>query len=63
MANNTSNNQVIFPHDDGWGVRKEGSDHTTAVYESRVEALERAREIATNQGGEVYILHTGEETA
>ena len=57
----TSNNQVIFAHDGGWGVRKEGSDTTTAVYETRVEALERAREIAENQGGEVYIIYTGEE--
>lgn len=60
-SENTSNNQVIFAHEEGWGVRKEGSDTTTAVYDTRVEALERAREIAANQGGEVYILHTGEE--
>lgn len=62
-SDNTSNNQVIFAHEEGWGVRKEGSDATTAVYDTRVEALERAREIAENQGGEVYILHTGEEPA
>ena len=62
-SDNTSNNQVIFAHEEGWGVRKEGSDTTTAVYDTRVEALERAREIAENQGGEVYILHTGEEPA
>jgi len=56
-----SNNQVVFAHEDGWGVRKEGSDTTTVVYDTRVEALNRAREIAENQGGEVYILYTGEE--
>ena len=56
-----SDNQVIFAHEEGWGVRKEGSDHTTAVYETRIEALDRAREIAENQGGEVYIIYTGEE--
>lgn len=36
MTSKISNNQVIFPHDDGWGARKEGSDHTTAVYDTRI---------------------------
>lgn len=63
MANTTSNNQVVYPHEEGWAVRKEGSDRATAVYETRDEAMERAYELAKNQDGDVYYMYTGEEHA
>ncbi|GEM_PF-6810048 len=59
MANTTSKNQVVFSHDDGWAVCKEGSNRATAVFETRDEAMERARELADNQDGDVYYMYTG----
>jgi len=60
MANSTSKNQVVYPHENGWAVRKEGSDRATAVFDTRDEAMERANELASSQGGDVYYLYTGE---
>lgn len=53
------NDQYVEKHEDGWAVRKEGSDRATAVFETRNEAVERARELARSQGGEVYIYREG----
>lgn len=55
----TSNNQIVESHDNGWAVRKEGSDRATATFETRVEAVQRAQEIADKQGGKVYIFREG----
>lgn len=52
--------QHVIKHEDGWAVQKEGSDRVTAVYDTKAEAIERARELAENQDGEVYIIHQGE---
>ena len=51
--------QFVEKHDDGWAVRKEGSDRATAIFKTRVEAVERARELAENQGGDVYVYREG----
>lgn len=56
---NETHNQFVEKHDDGWAVRKEGSDRATEVFGTRVAAVERARELAASQGGEVYIYHEG----
>ena len=56
-------NQIVVPHEDGWAVQKEGSDRATATFETREEAIRKAREFADNQDSEVYIHYTGQETA
>lgn len=55
----TSNNQIVETHDDGWAVRKEGADAATEVFGTRVEAVGRARELAADQGGQVFIFREG----
>ncbi|MFY9826127.1 MAG: DUF2188 domain-containing protein [Thermoanaerobaculia bacterium] len=48
-------NQHVVPHGDGWGVVGEGNQRSTGNYDTQQEAFERAREIAINQGSEVFI--------
>jgi len=48
-------NQHVVPHGDGWGVRGEGNQRVTGIYDTQQKAFERAREIAINQGSEVLI--------
>lgn len=46
---------MVYPHDNGWAVCKEGSDRATVVFETRDEAMNRAYELADNQNGDVYV--------
>lgn len=48
-------NQHVVRHSDGWAVKGEGNSKTTSVHSTQKEAIERAREIATNQKSEVVI--------
>jgi len=48
-------NQHVVPHGDGWGVRGEGNQRVTGIYDTQQQAFERAREIAINQESEVFI--------
>jgi len=48
-------NQHIIPRDDGWGVRGEGNQRDTSHHDTQQEAVDAAREIAQNQGGDVII--------
>jgi uncharacterized protein YdaT len=48
-------NQHVVPRDGGWGVRGEGNSRDTARTGTQQEAIERARDIAQNQGSEVVI--------
>lgn len=48
-------NQHVVPHDDGWAVKPEGADRASSVHTTQAEAIERAREIARNQGVELFI--------
>ena len=47
--------QHVVPHPDGWAVRGEGNSRTTSVHDTQQEAINVAREIARNQGGELLI--------
>ena len=47
--------QHVVPHDDAWAVRGEGNSRVTSVHDSQQEAIDVAREIARNQGGELII--------
>jgi hypothetical protein len=47
--------QHVVPHPDGWAVRGEGNSRATSVHDTQQEAINVAREIARNQGGELLI--------
>jgi len=48
-------NQHVVPHPDGWAVKPEGGERASSVHDTQAEAIERARDIARNQGSELLI--------
>ena len=48
-------NQYVVRSGDGWGVRGEGNDRLTGRFDTQTQAIERGREIASNQGAELRI--------
>ncbi len=48
-------NQHVVPHDSGWAVRGAGSQRATSVHRTQREAIDTGREIARNQGTELFI--------
>ena len=48
-------NQHVVPHDGGWAVRGAGSQRATSVHPTQREAIDVGREIARNQGSELFI--------
>lgn len=48
-------NQHVVPRGDKWAVRKSGSVRVTRSFDTQKEAIKAARDIARNQGSEVYI--------
>lgn len=48
-------NQHVVTHPEGWAVRGEGNSRATSVHDTQREAIDVAREIARNQGGETII--------
>jgi hypothetical protein len=48
-------NQHVVPRDSGWAVHGAGNARDTVQTNTQKEAIERAREIAINQGSEVVI--------
>jgi len=51
----TKRNQHVVPHDGGWAVKGAGSARATVVVDTQKEAIDRARDIAQNQGTELLI--------
>lgn len=51
----TRRNQHVVPHSDGWAVQSEGGQKPSSVHRTQREAIDRAREIARNQGTELFI--------
>lgn len=47
--------QHVVPHDSGWAVKRGGSERATSVVTTQKEAIEIAKEIAKNQGAELFI--------
>ena len=43
-------NQHVVPHQGDWAVKGEGNERATSVHTTQEEAIERAREIAINDG-------------
>lgn len=48
-------NQHVVPTENGWGIRGEGNSRLTKVTPTKAEALEVGKEIAKNQGVELFI--------
>lgn len=48
-------NQHIVPHEGGWAVRSAGSQRATSVHRTQGEAISAGRQIARNQGSELFV--------
>jgi hypothetical protein len=48
-------NQHVVPHGDKWAVRSEGSERFSAIFETKREAIDNAREIASRSGTELLV--------
>ena len=48
-------NQHVVLHDDGWAVRGAGSQRATSIHRTQQDAIDAGREIARNQGSELFI--------
>ncbi len=51
----TKRNQHVVPRNDGWAVKGAGAERATVVVNTQQEAIDRARNIARNQGTELLI--------
>jgi len=47
--------QHVVPSGGKWRVRKAGATRASGTYETQAEAVARGRELARNQGTELYI--------
>ncbi|RUV80339.1 MAG: DUF2188 domain-containing protein [Mesorhizobium sp.] len=48
-------NQHVVPHPGGWAVKGAGNQKATSVHSTQREAIGAARELARNQGSEMFI--------
>lgn len=48
-------NQHVVPVGNQWGVRGEGNSRLTSVFDRQSQAIDTARDISRNQGGELFI--------
>jgi hypothetical protein len=48
-------NQHVVPHEDGWAVRGAGSRRASSVHQTQQGAIEAGREVARNQGSELFV--------
>jgi hypothetical protein len=48
-------NQHVVPHEDGWAVRGAGSQRASSVHQTQQDAIEAGREVARNQGSELFV--------
>lgn len=47
--------QHVVPNGGKWAVRKAGSERASGVYTTQKEAVARGKELAKNQGTELYV--------
>lgn len=52
---NKPKNQHVVPHQEGWAVKPAGGQRASSVHATQAEAIARAREIAQNQGSEIFV--------
>lgn len=46
----------VVPRDRKWAVRRTGSERVTKIFDTRKEAIARGREIARNEGTDLFIF-------
>ncbi|MGH6897662.1 MAG: DUF2188 domain-containing protein [Geminicoccaceae bacterium] len=51
----TKKAQHVVPHDWGWAVKPAGGSRASSVHDTQREAIDRAREVARNQGSELFV--------
>ncbi len=51
----TKKNQHVVPKGDNWAVRGAGNEKVTKIVSTQKEAIKIARDIAINQGSEMFI--------
>lgn len=51
----TKKNQHVTPHSEGWAVKGEGNGRASSVHETQAEAIGAAKQIAINQGSELFV--------
>ena len=51
----TKRNQHVVPHSNGWAVKSAGSKRATSVHDTQQKAIDQARDVARNQGSELFI--------
>jgi len=51
----SSKNQHVVPHKDGWAVKGEGNKKASSVHDTQKSAIDTGREIAKNQGSELFV--------
>lgn len=48
-------NQHVVPHPEGWAVKGEGNLKATKITSTQQQAIDYARQVATNQSSELLI--------
>ena len=47
--------EIVRAHEDGWAVESEGAERPSNVFDTKEEAIKRAKEIAENKGTAVIV--------
>ncbi|ELK48931.1 DUF2188 domain-containing protein [Halobacillus sp. ACCC02827] len=55
MADTRNQAEHVLTHEDGWAVKAEGAEQPTQVFDTKEEAIQRAKEIAQNKGTRAVI--------
>lgn len=42
--------ELVISHEDGWAVKSSGAERASQVFDSKKEAIDRGKEIASNKG-------------
>ena len=50
-----SKDRHVVPHGSDWAVRRPGAERVASTHDTQREAIDRARDIARQTGGEVVI--------
>lgn len=45
----------VVPHGNSWAYRREGSERVSKITDTQGEAVDIAREVSRNEGGELFI--------
>lgn len=48
-------NYSVGPHEDGWGVKRDGAKRASSVHDTKAEAIKAGKHLATESGGELRI--------